>query len=47
MSGLSLHRVRGVTDATKSRRQAVEQRKREKEARIALKVTFPTTTICT
>jgi hypothetical protein len=38
MSLSSVHRVRGASDATKNRRMLIELKKKEKEARIALKI---------
>ena len=37
MSLSSVHRVRGTSDATKNRRLLMEQKKRDREARVALK----------
>ena len=38
MSLSSVHRVRGVSDATKKRRMVMEQKKRDRESRVALKL---------
>ena len=37
MSLSSVHRVRGASDASKNRRILMEQKKRDREARVALK----------